>query len=147
MNNDWYEPPLKFPRPFEWREPDENGTREIHADNPTLLPCWDMLFVDWITEMSLSTEDLEYYYDILNNDTRLSNVIDRVVFERAKFNGGGLVVGYDKRGRADEVPAELEVGGFVITAKAVREIGVDVLYQMLHEADPQYKEKRNEIQI
>ena len=34
------------------------------------------------------------------------------------------------------------VGGFVITKKAVDEIGVDVLYQMLHEADPQYKEKK-----
>lgn len=140
--NDWYEPPLKFPRPTFGRKPDRNCKLEIHADNPTLHPCWDMLFVDWITEMSLSTEDLEYYYGILNNDTRLSNVIDRVVFERAKFNGGGLVVGYDKRGRADEIPAQLEVGSFVITSKAVREIGADKLYQMLHEADPQYKEKK-----
>ena len=101
-----------------------------------------MLFVDWITEKALSTEELEYYYEILNNDLRLSDVIDSVVFERAKFKGGGLVVGYDKRGRADEIPADLEVGGFVITAKAVREIGVDVLYQMLNEADPQYKENK-----
>ena len=142
MNNDWYEPPLKFPRPILGRKPDKNGWLENHPDNPTLHPCWDMLFVDWITEKALSTEDLEYYYEILNNDLVLSDVIDRVVFERAKFNGGGLVVGYDKRGRADEVPAELEVGGFVITKKAVDEIGVDVLYQMLHEADPQYKEKK-----
>ena len=142
MNNDWYEPPLKFPRPILGRQPDENGTLEIHADNPCLHPCWDSIFVDWVTEQALSTEDLEYYYDILNNDTRLSDVIDRVVFERAKFYGGGLVVGYDKRGRADEVPAELEVGGFVITAKAVREIRADKLYQMLHDADPKLKEKK-----
>ena len=37
----------------------------IIADNPCLHPCWDSIFVDWITEMSLSTEDLEYYYDYL----------------------------------------------------------------------------------
>ena len=134
--NDWYEPPLKYPRPFIWRKPDRDGRSEIHPNNPTLHPCWDMIFVDWITEMSLSTEELNYYYDILNNDHRLSDIIDRVVFERAKFYGGGLVVGYDKRGRADEIPAQLQDGEFVFTAKAVKEIGVDKLYKMLNEADP-----------
>ena len=132
---DFYIPPLKYPRPFIWRKPDRNGRSEIHPDNPTLHPCWDMIFVDWITEMSLSTEELNYYYDILNNDHRLSDIIDRVVFERAKFNGGGLVVGYDNRGRADEIPAQLQVGSFVITKKVVDEIGVDKLYKMLHKAD------------
>ena len=134
--SDWYEPPLKYPRPFIWRKPDRHGKSEIHPDNPPLHPCWDMIFVDWITEMALSTEELKYYYDILNNDHRLSDIIDRVVFQRAKFYGGGLVVGYDKRGRADEIPAQLQDGQFIFTAKAVREIGVDKLYKMLNEADP-----------
>ena len=134
--SDWYEPPLKYPRPFIWRKPDRNGRSEIRPDNPTLHPCWDMIFVDWITEMALSTEELRYYYGILNNDHKLSDIIDRVVFERAKFYGGGLVVGYDKRGRADEIPAQLQDGEFVFTAKAVKEIGVDKLYEMLTEADP-----------
>ena len=133
--SDWYEPPLKYPRPFIWRKPDRNCRSEIHPDNPTLHPCWDMIFVDWITEMALSTEELKYYYEILNNDHRLSDIIDRVVFERAKFCGGGLVVGYDKRGRADEIPAQLQDGQFIFTAKAVREIGVDKLYKMLNEAE------------
>ena len=133
--SDWYEPPLKYPRPFIWRKPDRNGRSEIHPDNPTLHPCWDMIFVDWITEMALSTEELNYYYDILNNDHRLSDIIDRVVFQRAKFYGGGLVVGYDKRGRADEIPAQLQDGEFVFTAKAVKEIGVDKLYDILNEAE------------
>ena len=92
--HDLYEPPLKFPRYASYRKPDRNSRAFVfNADNPTLHPNWDQLFVDWLTEMSLSTEDLEYYYDILNNDPRLSLVVDRVIFERAKFNGGGLVVG------------------------------------------------------
>jgi len=66
---------------------------------------------------------------------RLSDIIDRVVFQRAKFYGGGLVIGYDKRGRADEIPAQLQDGEFVFTAKAVKEIGVDKLYKMLNEAE------------
>ena len=134
---DFYMPPLKFPSYFLWRKPDwKCKTFEFNPDKPTEHPCWDMIFVDWITEMALSTEELRYYYSILNNDPILSLLVDRVVFERAKFRGGGLVVGYDQRGKADEIPADLEVGGFVITKKAVDDIGVDKLYKMLNEADP-----------
>ena len=70
--SDWYEPPLKYPRPFIWRKPDRHGKSEIHPDNPTLHPCWDMIFVDWITEMALSTEELNYYYAILNNTNTIN---------------------------------------------------------------------------
>ena len=133
----FYIPKLKFPRYFLWRKPDwKCKTFEFNPDKPTEHPCWDMIFVDFITEMALSTEELRYYYSILNNDPILSLLVDRVVFERAKFRGGGLVVGYDQRGKADEIPADLEVGGFVMTKKAVDEIGVDKLYKMLNEADP-----------
>ena len=137
MMYDFYIPPLKFPRYFLWRKPDwKCKTAELRPDKPTENPAWDLIFVDWITEMALSTEELRYYYSILNEDPILSLMVDRVIFDRAKFRGGGLVVGYDKRGKADEIPADLERGAFVITAKAVKEIGVDKLYKMLNEADP-----------
>ena len=137
MMYDLYEPPLKYPRYASYRKPDRNSRAFVFDPaNPTLHPNWDQVFVDWLTESCLSTDELNYYYDILNNDHRLSDIIDRVVFERAKFYGGGLVVGYDKRGRADEIPAQLQDGEFVFTAKAVKEIGVDKLYKMLNEADP-----------
>ena len=137
MMYDFYIPPLKFPRYFLWRKPDwKCKTFEFNPDKPTENPFWDLIFVDWITEMALTTEELRYYYEILNNDPILSLMVDRVIFDRAKFRGGGLVVGYDQRGKADEIPADLERGGFVFTKKAVDEIGVDNLYKMLNEADP-----------
>ena len=136
MMYSFYIPKLKFPRFNPNRKPDINSRRaNLNPDRPTQHPYWDSIFVDWITEMALSTEELKYYYDILNNDHRLSDIIDRVVFQRAKFYGGGLVVGYDKQGRADEIPAQLQDGQFIFTAKAVREIGVDKLYKMLNEAE------------
>ena len=133
---DFYIPPLKYPRFYLWRKPDwKCPTATFKPDQPTVNPNFDMVFVDWITEKALSKEELRYYYKILNKDPILSLFVDRVVFDRAKFRGGGLVVGYDKRGVADEIPADLERGGFVISKKAVDEIGVETLYKMLHEAD------------
>ena len=133
---DFYIPPLKFPRFNPNRKPDINSRRaNLNPDRPTQHPYWDSIFVDWVCEMSLSTEELCYFYKALDKNPKLGLIIDSVIFERAKFTGGGLVVGFDQRGRADEVPAILEVGSFVITKKAVDEIGVDTLYKMLNEAD------------
>ena len=133
----FYVPPLKFPRDYSWRKPDHKYmTVRFNSDKPTVNPQWDMIWVDWLTEKALTTAELRYYYDILDNNPKLGHLIDRVIFERAKFTGGGLVVGYDKRGKADEVPADLERHSWVMTAKSVKEIGVDKLYKLLHKADP-----------
>ena len=62
MMYDFYIPPLKFPRYFLWRKPDwKCKTAELRPDKPTENPAWDLIFVDWITEMALSTEELRYY--------------------------------------------------------------------------------------
>ena len=77
----------------------------------------------------------------LEDDPDLSILLRKVFLARAEFRGGGLVKGFPKRRlnglliQDDEVPARLQKNSFIIRAKAVEQIGADVLQKMLEDAD------------
>tara|TARA_R100001510_G_C7577644_1_gene151800 strand:+ start:297 stop:776 length:480 start_codon:yes stop_codon:yes gene_type:complete len=140
-------PSLKYPRGYGWRKPDYTCASEVWSKfsdesdmNETMHPLWDNIFVDWITEKALSEDELFTLYEFLDDPKNrvFADRWDRAVFKRATFSGGGLVIGWDKRGLADEIPAMLEDGVFILTSKSVRELGLTKLYRMLKESDPSW---------
>ena len=65
-----------------------------------------------------------------------TDIMSLLADEGADVNAGG-----NERQRT-ALADEALIGNLATVAFLLDEIGVDVLYQMLHEADPQYKEKK-----
>jgi len=64
----------------------------------------------------------------------MSILFDKVIDMAQEFAGSGPVEG-PGTGVSDSIPARLSDGEFVFTAKAVEEIGKDVLMSMMKEAE------------
>jgi hypothetical protein len=91
-------------------------------------------YVDYVVDETLSTEDQDYLESALAKDARLSGIFDQVVESASEFSGSGPIEGPGTE-VSDSIPARLSDGEFVFTAKAVEEIGADVLQQQMKAAE------------
>lgn len=64
----------------------------------------------------------------------LPTMFDIIIMSVEEFNGEGMVEGPGD-GTSDSIPAQLSDGEFVMTAKAVKQIGVDKLSKMMKKAE------------
>ena len=73
---------------------------------------------------------------LLSTDSYIVNLFWKVLHSYSQFRNGGYVYGYIPYPRQeDEVPAKIQHRSFVMTAKAVREIGADVLQELMERAE------------
>jgi hypothetical protein len=91
-------------------------------------------YVDFVISQTLSEEEQEFLNEQLEGNDRLSVIFDQVIEAASEFTGDGPVEG-PGTGVSDDIPARLSDGEFVFTAKAVEEIGEDVLMSMMKEAE------------
>ena len=98
-------------------------------------------YVDYVIEQTLSAEDQNYLDSALAKDDRLSELFDEVVESAAEFSGSGPIEGPGTE-VSDSIPARLSDGEFVFTAKAVDEIGADVLQQQMKAAEAKADERQ-----
>ena len=91
-------------------------------------------YVDFVVDSTLSEEDQSYLDSALAKDDRLSELFDEVVESASEFSGSGPIEGPGTE-VSDSIPARLSDGEFVFTAKAVDEIGADVLQQQMEDAE------------
>ena len=91
-------------------------------------------YVDFVVNSTLSEDDKNYLESALAEDTKLSELFDQVVESASEFSGSGPVEGLGSE-VSDSIPARLSDGEFVFTAKAVDELGADVLQQQMKAAE------------
>ena len=90
--------------------------------------------LDFIIDNALDEEDEVYLMEVLQADSRLSMIFDRVMDTASEFSGDGPVEGLGSE-VSDSIPARLSDGEFVMTAKATDEIGADNLERMMKDAE------------
>ena len=98
----------------------------------------------------LTAEDEEVLEDAIESFPELMNIIPKMLVATQpnmvdgvkEFTGEGEVEG-PGTGTSDSVPAMLSDGEFVITAKAVKQIGVDKLRKMMKKAEDDYDKDMN----
>jgi len=91
-------------------------------------------YTKFIMEEALSAEEEDMLVSKLEQDEELQMLFDKVIDVAQEFAGSGPVDG-PGTGVSDDIPARLSDGEFVFTAKAVEEIGEDVLMSMMKEAE------------
>ena len=91
-------------------------------------------YTKFIMEEALSAEEEDMLVSKLEQDEELQMLFDKVIDVAQEFAGNGPVEG-PGTGVSDDIPARLSDGEFVFTAKAVEEIGEDVLMSMMKEAE------------
>ena len=94
-------------------------------------------YTDFILQEALPPEDQEYLMSVLEQDNRLSGIIDKIMDVAGEFSGAGEVEG-PGTGVSDSIPARLSDGEFVITKKATDQIGADYLQKMMDDAERAY---------
>lgn len=94
-------------------------------------------YIDFIMDQSISEEDQDYLAERLEQDSRLSNILDSIIVTASEFSGSGEVEGPGS-GVSDSIPARLSDGEFVITKKATDQIGADNLQRMMDDAERAY---------
>ena len=98
-------------------------------------------YVDFVISQTLSEEEQEFLNEQLEGNDKLSVIFDQVIEAASEFTGDGSVEG-PGTGVSDDIPARLSDGEFVFTAKAVEEIGEDVLMSMMKEAEASVDERQ-----
>ena len=91
-------------------------------------------YTRFIMDEALSEEEEDMLVSKLEQDEELQMLFDKVIDVAQEFAGSGPVDG-PGTGVSDDIPARLSDGEFVFTAKAVEEIGEDVLMSMMKEAE------------
>ena len=99
-------------------------------------------YVDFVVNSTLSEDDKNYLESTLTEDAKLSEIFDQVVESASEFSGSGPVEGLGSE-VSDSIPARLSDGEFVFTAKAVDEIGADVLQQQMKAAEAGADQRQN----
>ena len=94
-------------------------------------------YIDFVMDESLNDDDKEYLAMKLEEDPRLSEIMDSIVLTAGEFSGAGEVEG-PGTGVSDSIPARLSDGEFVVTKKATDQIGADNLQQMMDNAERAY---------
>ena len=121
------------------------STHTEHLDLPDIEI--ENLWLSYIAEQALSFEEYKTLVIKTEEDPEIGRIFRKVFLARAEFRGGGLVKGFPRREingyivQDDEVPARLQKNSFIIRAKAVEQIGADVLQKMLEEAEAEYDRK------
>ena len=110
--------------------------QEISEEMPVMDTDSDMEenYTKFIMEEALSAEEEDMLVSKLEQDEELQMLFDKVIDVAQEFAGNGPVEG-PGTGVSDDIPARLSDGEFVFTAKAVEEIGEDVLMSMMKEAE------------
>jgi len=98
-------------------------------------------YADHVLEQSLSEKEQEYLLDMLEEDTKLADIFDKIMSTAGEFAGDGAVEG-PGTGTSDSIPARLSDGEFVFTKKSVDVIGADELQKMMDDAEREYDEDR-----
>ena len=110
--------------------------QEISEEMPVMDTDSDMEenYTKFIMEEALSAEEEDMLVSKLEQDEELQMLFDKVIDVAQEFAGSGPIDG-PGTGVSDDIPARLSDGEFVFTAKAVEEIGEDVLMSMMKEAE------------
>ena len=109
------------------------------AMNQPMLPDEEMEdnYIEYVMDESLNDEEQDYLADVLQNDPRLSDILDKVITVASEFSGAGEVDG-PGTGVSDSIPARLSDGEFVFTKKATDQIGAENLQRMMDDAERAY---------
>ena len=91
-------------------------------------------YIKYVMDESLSDEEQDYLADALQNDSRLEDILEKVMLTATEFSGAGEVDG-PGTGVSDSIPARLSDGEFVFTKKATDQIGADNLQRMMDDAE------------
>ncbi len=94
-------------------------------------------YIEFIMDESLSDSEQDYLAGVLQQDNRLSDILDKVITTASEFSGAGEVEG-PGTGVSDSIPARLSDGEFVFTKKATDQIGADALQRMMDDAERAY---------
>ena len=91
-------------------------------------------YIKYVMDESLNDEEQMYLAGALQDDDRLSDIVDKVIATASEFSGAGEVDG-PGTGVSDSIPARLSDGEFVMTKKATDQIGADNLQRMMDDAE------------
>ena len=94
-------------------------------------------YIAYVMDESLDDSEQEYLASVLQQDDRLSDILDKVITVASEFSGAGEVEG-PGTGVSDSIPARLSDGEFVFTKKATDQIGADALQRMMDDAERAY---------
>ena len=94
-------------------------------------------YIQYVMDESLDDEEQDYLVGVLQNDPRLSDILDKVITVASEFSGAGEVEG-PGTGVSDSIPARLSDGEFVFTRKATDQIGADQLQTIMDDAERAY---------
>ena len=127
-------PPEMEEVPIDTYTPEDQANAE-----ETQLPDDEMEedYIDFVLSEALEPEEQEYLMETLAEDSRLSQIFDKVVDTASEFSGSGEVEG-PGTGVSDSIPARLSDGEFVMTKKATDQIGADNLQRMMDDAERAY---------
>ena len=103
-------------------------------------------YVSYVMDETLSDDEIDYVSKALESDDRLSELFDKIILSSAEFTGEGEVDG-PGTGTSDEIPARLSDGEFVFTKKAVDQIGVETLEEMMKDAEAEYDASRQDMAL
>jgi len=119
------------------------GATHEEYEEQEMLPDEEMEedYVDYVVNSTLEEQDKNYLESALAEDAKLSEIFDQVVKSATEFSGSGPIEGPGSE-MSDSIPARLSDGEFVFTAKAVEEIGVDNLQQMMEDAETIAEERQ-----
>ena len=91
-------------------------------------------YIGYVMDESLNDSEQEYLAGVLQQDDRLSDILDKVITTASEFSGAGEVDG-PGTGVSDSIPARLSDGEFVFTKKATDQMGADNLQRMMDDAE------------
>jgi len=94
-------------------------------------------YIAYVMDESLDDSEQEYLAGVLQQDDRLSDILDKVITTASEFSGAGEVEG-PGTGVSDSIPARLSDGEFVFTKKATDQMGADTLQRMMDDAERAY---------
>lgn len=94
-------------------------------------------YISYVMDESLDDDEQDYLAGVLQNDPRLSDILDKVITVASEFSGAGEVEG-PGTGVSDSIPARLSDGEFVFTRKATDQLGADNLQRMMDDAERAY---------
>ena len=94
-------------------------------------------YIAYVMDESLDDSEQEYLAGVLQQDDRLSDILDKVITTASEFSGAGEVAG-PGTGVSDSIPARLSDGEFVFTKKATDQMGADTLQRMMDDAERAY---------
>ena len=134
--------------PAEYKEPpvdtyDNISPEEKKQQEKDMLPDEEMEeeYMDYVAEEVLTEEEQDYLFKALDDDSRLEEILDKVMLNATEFTGAGEVEG-PGTGISDSIPARLSDGEFVFTRKATDQIGADKLQKMMDDAEREFDQRK-----